>query len=125
MKYSKQDKVKIKLSGWPGLTEMEIISLDYPYYLAKSPQGVVHAITEDQIVEPEPIVHKIGNRYTDAFGVEYILAQCNPDQICLISLKSGNRLNAPIKVVYSLNDISDAEFSRISGGFRMKLITSK
>ena len=124
MKYGNQAKVKVKLNGCAGSTDIEIISQNYPYYLVKTELGTVYAITEDQIVEPEPIVHKIGNRYTDAFGAEYILAQCNPDQICLISFKSGNRLNGPKKVI-NVQSISDIEFSNISGGFHMKLITSK
>lgn len=54
--------------------------------------------------------HSIGNRYIDAVGDQYILAQVGIDVVCMICLKSGNRYIEPVNVKDSWNITKDEFF---------------
>lgn len=59
--------------------------------------------------------YKIGQRFKKNKRYKYILAQTQPDKICLICLETGNRWNNPIKVNDS-QKITAVEFKKIIGG---------
>jgi hypothetical protein len=59
---------------------------------------------------------KCGQRFEVTGGVQYILAQVGPNQVCLIGLDDGNRWNERVEVKES-SDITSQEWKKISVGY--------
>lgn len=54
-----------------------------------------------------------GDMFVNAVGEKFILAQVDDSKMCLISLKTGNRWNNPVRVIHCYG-IHQGEFQGIS-----------
>ena len=64
--------------------------------------------------KPEPVTYRIGQRFvTLGYPCQWILAQVDARNICLIRLDDGNRLNGPVEVGSPLK-INEEEFAEIT-----------
>ena len=105
------------------MVNMEIVSINFPYYIVRSASNAVYAITEDDIIDETVKTYKIGDRFTSPMGSQCILAQVMPGKICLINLRNGNRYTEPQTVSFP-NKISEEEFKKISGITIWTLVTN-
>ena len=63
---------------------------------------------EDQFPEVFKVYAKLGARFSDFRGTEYMLAQVGIYSACLIDMTEGNRLKEPIQISNPKN-ITEAE----------------
>ena len=64
--------------------------------------------------------NKVGMKYRNNTGEDYILARVEDNVVALISLNNGNRYTKPVTLIDS-NEITDDEFSQLCDGNEYKV----
>lgn len=120
-------KGKMILAFWPDrkdvlvdVENMKELGLVLTRNRKLSPRLLTEPLEEEE--EPEGVTYKTGQLFSvDGFGGVYILAQVGYAEVCLVSLKDGNRLKEPIRVV-DISEITEEEMLDITGDSGYSLV---
>lgn len=111
-------------AGYAVEEQLELVSEDIQNWW-ETPEGIEWLSTQQDVEEQflksqekkEEKTYHIGQRFVvTCEGTEWncILAQVGADLVCLIDLKSGNRINEPVRV-FNSQKITEDEMKMIAG----------